>query len=394
MATPNVLVRTHYYEVGSNKRDFYASKLKDDYVGYIDKGIKSTRCLDYLDYAGNQEKSSGLFSSDVLLSDEEKKDIRKRLRETDSCVWDMVISFEEGYGKKNVYDYRKAQDLLRKTLPGYLKSIGLEPENVTWFAGLHTNTDNRHIHLSFFENVPSVYDRKTHSFRYRKGKVSMEKVNQFKMRIESYFLEPIQGIERVRKKVMEKTKEQVTGLLKEVIVESKRLLRDLYEEIPKEGRLGYESREMKPYRGKIDAVIDLVLENENLGNSYRKLKEEMRERDRKIRTICKNQKNADLEPYIYTSKFEKDLRRRMGNLIIREIVSARNREAVKATELTHPKAIQRNHILSLMNFLSYNMAMSAKLSKEAWDCFTQAMEDLKKAEFERLLSEGEITLDV
>lgn len=393
MATPNVLVRTHYYEVGSKKRDFYTSRLKDDYVGYIDKGIKSNQCLDYLDYTGNKEKSSGLFSSNGLLSDEEKKDIRKRLRETDSCVWDMVISFEEGYGKRNVYDYKKAQALLKKTLPSYLSSIGLDSDNVTWFAGLHTNTDNRHIHLSFFENSPSVYDRKTKRFRYRKGKVAISNVTQFKMAIESYFLEPVRGIQRVRKEAMEKAREQVSGLLKEDSLEANRLLRDLYEEIPKEGRLGYGSKEMEPYREKIDAVIDLVMEDENLGPAYRNLKEEMRKRDREIRKICQSQRIVVPTPYLYTPKFEKDLHRRMGNLLIREIVSARNREAMKANRLTHPKALQKNHILALMNSLAYNTAMSAKLSKEAWDCFDQAMEDLKKAEFERLLSEGEISLD-
>lgn len=69
MATPNVLARTHYYGVGHAKRDFYSSNKADDYIGYIDKGIKSNAEIDYMDYAGNEEKSSGLFSSNGLLTD-------------------------------------------------------------------------------------------------------------------------------------------------------------------------------------------------------------------------------------------------------------------------------------------------------------------------------------
>ena len=96
MPTPNVLARIHYYEVGSQGRDFYSSSKKDDYLNYIDKGIKSDKAVrDYIDYAGNEEKSSGLFWQNGMLSDADKKELRKKLRSTKSCIWDLVVSFEE-----------------------------------------------------------------------------------------------------------------------------------------------------------------------------------------------------------------------------------------------------------------------------------------------------------
>jgi hypothetical protein len=102
--------------------------MDDDYLSYIDKGIKTTKVRDYVDYAGDDEKSSGIFSANGLLSKEEKKELREELRETKSTIWDYVISFEEKYGKENCYSWQKAKDLLAKTLPGYFKSIGLDPE--------------------------------------------------------------------------------------------------------------------------------------------------------------------------------------------------------------------------------------------------------------------------
>ncbi len=43
MATPNVLVRAHYYETGSKGRGFYSSSERNDYLDYVEKGIKVNR---------------------------------------------------------------------------------------------------------------------------------------------------------------------------------------------------------------------------------------------------------------------------------------------------------------------------------------------------------------
>ena len=153
---PNVLTRGHYYEPNDPKRAFYGSGQKDDYLAYMDKGIKSTKSIDYLDYTGNEEKSSGIFNANGVLFKEDKKALRESLRKTESIIWDVVISFEEQYGNKNMYNAEQAQELLRKILPKFFREIGFKPENITWYAGLHTNTDNQHIHLSFFENEPML----------------------------------------------------------------------------------------------------------------------------------------------------------------------------------------------------------------------------------------------
>ena len=101
---PDVIARVRYYDVSAPKRDFYSSAQKDDYLGYIDKGVQSTKAIDYLDYTDNGEKSSGAFGAEGLLTKFQKKELREKLRTTQSCIWDMVVSFEEGYGKSNLTD--------------------------------------------------------------------------------------------------------------------------------------------------------------------------------------------------------------------------------------------------------------------------------------------------
>ncbi len=154
---PDVIARVRYYDVSALKRDFYSSAQKDDYLGYIDEGVQSTKAIDYLDYTDDGEKSSGAFNAEGLLTNFQKKEFREKLRATQSCIWDMVVSFEENYGKSNLTDAAAARALLLKTLPKLFRATGLNPDNITWFAGLHTNTDNRHIHVCFLRRGRSVF---------------------------------------------------------------------------------------------------------------------------------------------------------------------------------------------------------------------------------------------
>jgi hypothetical protein len=378
--TPNVVLRTHYYDLKSEGREFYSSNMDDDYLSYIDKGIKTTKVRDYVAYAGDGEKSSGIFSANGLLSKEEKKELREELRETKSTIWDYVISFEEKYGKENCYSWQKAKDLLAKTLPGYFKSIGLDPEKTVWYAGLHENTDNRHIHLSFFQKEPTAYDRKSKTRVYRRGKIPIAKINGLKVAIERHYLEPVEGVARVRKLMVEETKKSVTGSYTRDSESFKFLVRKLSEEIPLTGDLGYESANMDGCRSDIDAATDLVMENECIAPKWKEVLDEADERDRKMTLICCRQK-IDPTPYLYRPVFVKDIKRRMGNALIKEIVAKRGVERRKAMGLHHPKARQRLHMLTTLDMVLGAVAMSERVSQEAWDAFDEY--EAKMRQFER-----------
>jgi hypothetical protein len=378
--TPNVVLRTHYYDLKSEGREFYSSNMDDDYLSYIDKGIKTTKVRDYVAYAGDGEKSSGIFSANGLLSKEEKKELREELHETKSTIWDYVISFEEKYGKENCYSWQKAKDLLAETLPGYFKSIGLDPEKTAWYAGLHENTDNRHIHLSFFQKEPTAYDRKSKTRVYRRGKIPIAKINGLKVAIERHYLEPVEGVARVRKLMVEETRKSVTGSYTRDSESFKFLVRKLSEEIPLTGDLGYESANMDGCRSDIDAATDLVMENECIAPKWKEVLDEADERDRKMTLICCRQK-IDPTPYLYRPVFVKDIKRRMGNALIREIVAKRGVERRKAMGLHHPKARQRLHMLTALDMVLGAVAMSERVSQEAWDAFDEY--EAKMRQFER-----------
>jgi hypothetical protein len=87
-------------------------------------------------------------------------------------VWDYVVSFEEGYGKSKIRSWRDAQALIAKEFPKFLKANGMDVSKVRWFAGLHENTDNRHIHLCFYEREPERIVAHQSGRRWHRGKMS------------------------------------------------------------------------------------------------------------------------------------------------------------------------------------------------------------------------------
>ena len=75
------------------KREFLSCNGSYNYVSYIDIGSLDSVPKDYTEYVGNSEKSCGVFSAKGLLSDDEKRELREKLRNTQSCIWDCVIFF-------------------------------------------------------------------------------------------------------------------------------------------------------------------------------------------------------------------------------------------------------------------------------------------------------------
>lgn len=164
MSVPNVNCKIQYIqnegeiakspaltEKYSNKRRFYSSQLADDYLKYMDKGSKEK--IDYISYSGDEEKSCGVFGKNGLLTMNEKKKLRQQLRETKSVIWDCFLTFQPEFGQRYCNDFEQAYEMMKREMPRFLKDAGFNPDNITWYAALHTNKKHRHIHISFFENT-------------------------------------------------------------------------------------------------------------------------------------------------------------------------------------------------------------------------------------------------
>ena len=388
-ASPNVLIRVHYYEKSSDGRDFYSSMKKDDYVNYIDKGMRQTSSFskDYVEYADNKEKSSGIFNANGLIPTKEKKELREKLRKTDSTIWDCVISFKEEYGKANCNNPEDAQRLLSKLLPSFFKSVGLDPKKTTWYAGLHQNTDNRHIHLSFFQDEPNIYDRKTKGRKYRKGKLPLSKVNDLKIAIERNYLSPIEGAKRVRNLAIEETHRIVSKDYSKNKDSIGILCKEIYEKLP-DDEISYDSKEANPIRKDLDSLTSIIMEHGYVAKPYRKLLEDAKRRDDEMKEICMRN-NLDSDPYLYKPKFEKDIKRRVGNAIIKELSKKKKEEKKNSSLLHHPKAIQRLHMKTMNSLIDQSLNFAKKASDIAWEAYLEYQNNLDAIKEGREEIEGE-----
>lgn len=67
-------------------------------------------------------------------------------------LYGMIISFDHDFAVKNqIIDKRNMDKLIAKSMNSILKKMNLEPDNVIWTSSYHTNTDNPHCHINFYE---------------------------------------------------------------------------------------------------------------------------------------------------------------------------------------------------------------------------------------------------
>lgn len=383
----NVLILLKYYGKSSKRRSFYDSSDKNDYLEYVSQGINQNKVIDYIDYSGDEEKSSGVFNQLGLLSKADKKELREKLRNSNSCIWDMVISFKGEFGFNNLKDYQDALDLINKIFPKFIKECGLEMDNITWYAGLHTNTKTRHIHLSFFENEPRTYDRLTKGVKYRYGKLPIDSINNFKMNIEKHYMSPITKVAQLRKQAIEEVKDLISGKStngKEKLI--RKQIKYLFDQIPVSSFKSYGREEMKPYREIIDSISEYILETSNVNSLYLSTLDDINKRDKELERLYNfNHIKKDKRKY-YGTIFETDLRNRMGNAIIDEIANARMSIGRRTRGKKKSKSKYRKE--EILNLVYQTFKHNLKVIDEATKVFEEYQKKLKEAEFNRLVEEG------
>lgn len=390
----NVLILLKYYGTSSKRRAFYDSSDKNDYLEYVSQGINQNKVIDYIDYSGDEEKSSGVFNQFGLLSKVDKKKLREKLRNSKSCIWDMVISFKGEFGLNNMKDYQDALELINKLFPKFIKDTGLEMDNITWYAGLHTNTKTRHIHLSFFENEPRTHDRLTKGVKYRYGKLPIDAINNFKMNIEKHYMSPINQVAQLRKQAIEEAKnfimsKSTTG--KEKLI--RKQIKYLFDYLPDNSYKAYGRKNMEPFRAIIDSISNYILETNGVNSLYLSTKEEVKKRDEELEMLYNfNHIKKDKRKY-YGTTFETDLKTRMGNVIINEICNARMNIGKRTEGKKKKKSKTRYRKEEILNLIYQTFKHNLKVIDEASKVFEEYQKKLREAEFERLVEEGIIDHD-
>jgi hypothetical protein len=390
-ASPNVVVLCQFYPQGAGKRAFYSSGTGDggDYLRYVESGATAT---DYVGYADNPSKSEGAFTEKGLMTWRDKQEIRKKLRSTGSVIWDVVISFEHDFGLEKMRTWQDAQELLKKELPGFLKENRLSYKNVTWFAGLHENTDNRHIHLCFIENAPSrIVENDEGKGRYwHRGKIGLMSMTNLRVHAEQRLTSKEYDLASYRRRLMDDCDDSLNRL-SDYELEQRKLRRKLLalrNALPAYG--DYSGKSMDAARAAVDeAVTTLIHGNPEMMAEFTRLLADLAKRDEATRGICERDK-TDPAPFLLADRFQADFYRRLGNKVI-EYVRESKKSDVRCGRAIAKERKQRWREKAIKDSLIHHTAsLEKRCDEEAADCLEDFERRLKKAEHDRLVEEGEI----
>lgn len=403
MGVPNVLVSIGYAPNDATlnrlhtvnpkyltERKFYACRQNHDFLKYVNRGIDEG---DYLGYAGNPEKSSGVFGRNGLLKKAQMKELRAMLRTTDSNIWHAVISFTEEFGDRYMKTYKDAMELLQAELPKFFRSIGIAEDNVVWYAGLHENTDNQHIHLGFFEKEPRYTQAESEEKRYRYGNIGQEPLNSFRIAIEERLTDVSFDLKRSRRNLTETAQETLFHIngYTDYERELKRKLLALYRALPLDGRVSYGSKNMDKLRPQVVEIVNFIIKNNPaLKKDFESFCSDLARFDLNRKRICEEQKIADYDKYLVGDKYLKDIYRRLGDKVIKaafRIKAKGDREVRQCKSDLAKKRADKQHRKYL---LDRALQIGAEVDDEAIRCFEEFQYRLAKAEYNRLVEEGEI----
>ena len=311
--TDNVFMKLKYYQTKyhyadnpemAEHRDFVSCQDSYSYLNYVHTGASENVSSDYEQYIANKEKSFGAFNQEGLLNDEQKLDLRHKLQTTQSVIWDMIISFREDFGDEYCRDYDQAYKFLKKELPTFFNRAGLYSDNIVWYAGLHENTENKHIHISFFEKEPLYFDNGG-KLKYHSGTISKQLLIDTKFTFEKALTKPTAQILKARKDMLYSYNALMSRT--DMARKLKRLLLNLYTILPKDGRHSYDSENMLRVKKDVDGVTEFILtKNTQTRDTYWEFENALK----------KFEEWKDERNYKEGSNYKKDLFRRLGNMTI------------------------------------------------------------------------------
>lgn len=396
VSSKTVIFKSHFYEIGDSKRDYYSSSTGGgDYLRYIATGINETKGYDYLDYIGDDEKSFGVFNQNGFLSKKDIEDIRNGLRNTKSLIWDCLISLEVGYDKEHLRSGNDAYELMKDVFPKFLKKAGFRLENTTWFAGLHENTDNRHIHICIFEHDPIFYTKGSKNTHYRKGVFKTSHKNELKLNIINHFESDLHKYNLARYKALEKVK---LHLASKSIEDFEKALfyhyRKLFEEIPKIGSISYQSENMDQIMGVVDQVAELFVNHPFHKELFKEIDKILSKEDDRTNKLC-NEFGLDANEYLIKDKYYKDLKRRLGNIVIKDAVKKRNKayeQFINVKDINERRKKEIGICKDLGKILHYQ-SIASKLEDEEHRLFMEYQKKIKEAEINRLIEEGIFSIE-
>lgn len=253
--------------------------------------------------------SLGAFDRNGVMTKAELNKWREGAKTTQSIVWHGVISLSETQSR--LVGYEDMERLIRQTFGGFLKNAGFDPNNIALLCTMHTNTENHHVHFAFYEKEPKYLD-KYGKPQYKKiGVTNTYAINEYRMSATAFLDQNKADLSKFRDTVVNTLRGAIWN--KELYV----ALRNLDKQLPKKGRLQYNSANIAPYRKDIDSVVQLMLKSNPIAMAaHKKALLEIARRGNEL-----SETGADSD---YMKKLTADYKGRLGNVVLGLVIQYRD----------------------------------------------------------------------
>ena len=295
------------------ERAFYDMTGEDNIFKYItteDKQMGNYTMLEYL------KKNTGVFNANGVISEEEIAAMKERARGNKGFIWHGFISFDKDDSEK-INTPEKCIRLVKKVFPPFFKEAWLNPENIDLMCALHLDRPHHlHIHFVFWEKEPKIKDNDGH-LRFRKnGKINQTAIDNMFVRLGLFIQEEKDNTFKSRNDAI-KSLRKLTDI-RNVMCSKEKIKKEiisLSKDLPATGRLSYGSKDIEPYRERVDNIVKMMLmSNREARKADERFYAALEEKRKLIHGICG--KDIDEGKIKIIEKIEEDYKRRQGNIVL------------------------------------------------------------------------------
>ena len=311
----------------ATERAFYDLSGEKNIYDYITTEGKRAGKFTMLEYL---QKNTGVFNQNGMIPKDEVAAMKERVKQNRGMIWHGFISFNK-HDSAAIDTPDKCIRLIKSTFPTFFKEAGLKPDNIDLMCALHLDRPHHlHIHFVFWEKEPK-YKQKDGSLGFRyKGKIKEEAIDNMFVRLGLFAGEEKDNLYHARDRALQKLR-GMTAIKKAMHgkEEIKEAILSLAKDLPTEGRISYGSREMEPFRGRVDRIVDMMLDYDRVARKADEAFYDALEQKRKlVQSICGKDfatSDKDLPKYHHQideskiriiEKIEADYKRRQGNLVL------------------------------------------------------------------------------
>lgn len=263
-----------------------------DYITTEGKRTGKRTALEYL------QKNTGVFNDKGMIPQEQVDEMKARLKENKGNIWHGFISLNAVESPK-IDTPEKCIELIKRTFPSFLKDAKFRPDNVDLMCALHLDRPHHlHIHFIFWEKEPIYKNAQTGKTGYRRrGRIDKKSIDGMLVRLGLFLSD--------KKEILYKTRDEAIRDLRELLGakafvckpdDVKKEILALARDLPKEGRISYGSKDMEPYRARVDNIVQMLLATDaRARRANRRFYRALAGREREVQNICG-------KPYAYSDK--------------------------------------------------------------------------------------------